>query len=144
MHGIDTRSAMELLHNLFAVETEFVASGAGDARALGRAFHPEVVVHEPQSLPYAGEWHRLEGIAALFRRMHETWSEMNVHEMTAARLGDTVLMTCRITLVARRNGARIEQPFAEVLRFEDGLLRDGTPFYFDTGAIAAALAASPQ
>lgn len=138
MQDAQASSAMALLKRLFDAETACLESG--DSTVLRGVFHPDVVVHEPASLPYAGEWRGLDGIAALFRRMSETWSEMSVQNMTAARADDTVLMTCRLTLVARRNGTRIEQPFAEALRFEDGMLRDGIPFYHDTGALVAALA----
>jgi ketosteroid isomerase-like protein len=48
-------------------------------------------------------------------------------------------MSCTISLVARANGATVRQPFAEVLRFRDGRLLEGTPFYYDTNEILSAL-----
>jgi hypothetical protein len=47
-------------------------------------------------------------------------------------------MTCTLHLTSRARGTMITQPFAEVLRFKDERLIDGTPFYYDIGEIAAA------
>ena len=135
----DQGSALEVLGRMFEVELRFLASPTNDARRLAEAFHPDVVVHEPRSLPYAGDWRGLDGIAALLRKMSEVWSDIAVDDMEAARSGDTIFMSCRLRLVARAGGATLERPFAEVLRFRDGLLLDGTPFYHDTAEIAALL-----
>lgn len=135
----DQSIALQLLQRMFEVEMHFLKSDEKDPKMLASAFHPEVVVHEPASLPYAGDWRGLEGIGALFLKMREVWSDMGVEGMEAVRSGDTVFMTCTLRLTTRATGATIEQPFAEVLRFEDRLLRDGTPFYYDTAAIVAAL-----
>ena len=130
---------MQLLQRMFEVEMNFMKSDAHDVQTLADAFHPDVVVHEPASLPYAGDWRGLEGLGALFHRMNEVWSAMSVDDLEALGSGDTVLMTCRLTLTARSNAVRITQPFAEVLRFQDNLLIDGTPFYHDTSAIMNAI-----
>ncbi|WP_225768144.1 nuclear transport factor 2 family protein [Inquilinus sp. Marseille-Q2685] len=131
---------MQLLDRMFAVEMAFLTAETEDPGALAVAFHPDVVVHEPQSLPYAGDWRGFAGIGALFRRMREVWSDVGVERMEAIRSGDTVFMTCTLNLTARGSGEAISQPFAEVLRFRDDLLIDGLPFYHDTGALAALLA----
>ncbi|WP_244483435.1 nuclear transport factor 2 family protein [Mesorhizobium sp. 1M-11] len=133
----DCTDAMPLLERMFEVELGFLRSEEKDVESLARAFHPDVVVHEPASLPYAGDWKGLEGIAALLGRMSEVWSDMAVADMTAARVEDTVFMACTLKLTSRATGAVIEQPFAEVLHFRNGLLLDGTPFYYDTAGIVA-------
>lgn len=132
-------SAMELLERMFAVELRFLQQEEADLGLLATAFHPDVVVHEPASLPYAGDWRGLDGVGRLFRTMRETWSDLSVDGLQAAKTGDTVFMTCSLRLTTRGSGKTIIQPFAEVLRFEGGRLIEGTPFYFDTAAIKAAL-----
>lgn len=136
----DQHAAMQLLERMFEVEMAFLSAETEDLGALATAFHPDVVVHEPQSLPYAGEWRGHAGVGALFRRMREVWSNIGVDGLEAVRSGDTVFMTCTLHLTARRSGEAVSQPFAEVLRFRDGLLLDGLPFYYDTGALSALLA----
>jgi ketosteroid isomerase-like protein len=136
---VDPRSAMQLLERMFDAEMRFLQAEPDDIQVLAGAFHSDVVVHEPASLPYAGLWKGLAGVADLFRKMGEAWSDVRVEGLEAARAGDTVFMRCTIHLTARHDGTRIEQLFADVLRFHNGLLIEGTPFYYDTRALNAAL-----
>ena len=116
-------TALQLLERMFEVEMKFIRLESNDVEALAKAFHSDVVVHEPASLPYPGDWKGLEGVGALFGKMREVWSDMRVDDLTAAREGDTA----------------ITQPFVEVLRFQDERLIEGTPFYYDTSEIVSAL-----
>jgi|SRR5688572_16751175 ketosteroid isomerase-like protein len=134
--------AMELLTRMFDVELRFLRSDTPDIRMLATAFHPDVVVHEPKSLPYAGDWTGFEGIGALFRRMREVWSDLRVEQLEATRDGDVVFMACTIDLTSCATGASITQPFAEVLRFKNDRLIEGTPFYYDTAEILTAIGKS--
>jgi ketosteroid isomerase-like protein len=136
----DHTSATRLLERMFDVELRFVGSDAADVALLASAFHSDVVVHEPKSLPYAGDWRGLDGIGALFRKMREVWSNLAVDDLEATREGDTVFMACTLHLTSRATGATITQPFAEVLRFREERLIEGTPFYYDTAEIVAAVA----
>ena len=135
----DRRTAMELLERMFEVEMRFVKSDANDLDQLADAFHPDVVIHEQGSLAYPGDWVGLEGVGKLLRRMRDVWSDLGVDGLEAARVGDTVFMACTLSLTSRANGTTIKQPFAETLHFADDLLIDGTPFYYDTAEIVAAL-----
>ncbi|HTV69362.1 MAG TPA: nuclear transport factor 2 family protein [Rhizobiaceae bacterium] len=132
--------AEALLANMFDVEMRFMEAGSNDLSLLATAFHPDVTIHEPASLPYCGDWSGLDGLARLFRRMGETWDGMTVQSMIAAQRGDIVLMSCDIVMTSRTTRKTVAQPFAERLVFRDGLLLEGTPFYYDTAEIAAALA----
>lgn len=132
-------TAMQLLERMFEVEMKFIRSGSDDVEALAEAFHPDVVVHEPASLPYPGEWEGLKGVGALFDKMREVWSDMRVEGLTAAREGDTVFMACTLHLTCRTSEVSIKQPFAEVLRFQGERLIEATPFYYDTSEIISAL-----
>ena len=135
-------SAMELLTRMFDVELRFLRSDTPDLRMLATAFHPDVVVHEPKSLPYAGDWTGFEGTGALFRRMREVWSDLRVEQLEATRDGDVVFMACTIDLTSRATGVSITQPFAEVLRFKNDRLIEDTPFYYDTAEILTAIGES--
>lgn len=132
-------TAMQLLERMFEVELKFIRSGSDDVDALAEAFHPNVVVHEPGSLPYPGDWKGLDGVGALFHKMREVWSDMRVEGLTAAREGDIVFMACTLHLTCRTSGVAIKQPFAEVLQFQGERLVEATPFYYDTSEIVSAL-----
>jgi hypothetical protein len=49
---------------MFEVELRFLQSDKPDLRMPATAFHPDVVVREHKSLPYAGDWTGFEGIGA--------------------------------------------------------------------------------
>jgi ketosteroid isomerase-like protein len=131
--------AMQLLERMFEVEMKFIRSGSNNVEALAEAFHSDVVIHEPASLPYPGDWKGLDGVGALFGKMREVWSDMRVEDLTTARDGDTVFMACTLHMTSRTTGVAITQPFAEVLQFHDERLIEGTPFYYDTSEIVSAL-----
>ena len=111
-----------------------------DVNLLAQAFHPRVVVHEPTSLPYAGKWTGLDGVAKLMDRMKQCFSDVQVKNLRCAGSPDMLLASCELCLTARPTGISIRQPFVEVLRFDNGLLIEGTPHYFDTNEIRQALA----
>ena len=106
-------TSAQLLERMFAVERRFLRSDSGTAGLLATAFHPDVVIHEPASLPYPGDWCGLEGVTALFRAMRETWSDIRAEDMRSARDGDTVFMACTLHLTSRATGRSTTQPFAE-------------------------------
>ena len=140
MPDADTHAAaLRLLEPMFAAEFAYMRSDPPDATLLEAAFDPEVVVHEPGSLPYAGDWRGLDDVAALIRLMGETWSQMTLEGLVAVRDGDLVFLSCTLRLVSRATGRSIEQPFAEALRFRGGRLLEGRPFYFDTAALLATI-----
>ena len=66
---------------------------------------------------------------------------MQMADIEATMSGDVLFMTGRLTLTSRSTGKTILQPFAEVLRLKGGKLLDGTPFYYDTAEIQAAIGA---
>ncbi len=131
--------AMGILTRMFAAEMQFMKSAHEDFAGIAGIFHQEIVVHEPASLPYAGDWRGHTSLGALFKSMHDVWSLMNVEDMRATIDGDTLFMCCILVATARRSGKEVRQPFAEVLRIKDGLVIEGTPYYYDTAAICAAL-----
>ena len=56
-HGPDEQpTSAQLLTRLFEVERRFLRSDSGTADLLITAFDPDVVIHEPASLPYPGDW----------------------------------------------------------------------------------------
>jgi ketosteroid isomerase-like protein len=131
--------AMAILTRMFTAEMQFMESAHNDLSGIAAIFHPDIVVHEPASLPYAGDWRGHESLGLLFKSMHEVWSFINVEDMRATIDGETLFMFCTLVTTARKSGKEIRQPFAEVLKIKDGLVVEGTPFYYDTATICAAL-----
>lgn len=127
------------VERMFATEFTFMSQGGTDTSLLMDAFHPQVVIHEPRYLPYAGNWKGISGTADLMRTMNTVWSDLTVSDLEVYGDGESVLLACHLCMVARSGGQTVKQPFAERLRFADGKLIEGTPFYFDTAEILAVL-----
>ncbi|PAP99907.1 hypothetical protein CIT25_22975 [Mesorhizobium mediterraneum] len=94
------RTAMELLENMFEVEMRFLQSGPASLDTLASAFHAEIVVHEPQSLPYRGhsvgfpinnatrlkhERVLIGGLANLWIRQCNSYSQRDIPSCAIAR-----------------------------------------------------------
>ncbi|MFB5760799.1 nuclear transport factor 2 family protein [Paenibacillus medicaginis] len=131
--------AMEILNRMFAVEMEFMRSDGSDFSGIKSAFHPDIVVHEPVSLPYPGDWCGYEGLGRLFKIMHNTWSSMNTENILATLDGDTLFMGCTLVARTRQSEIEVRLPFAQILKMKDGLVIEAFPYYFDTAMINAAL-----
>ena len=131
--------AMEILNRMFSAEMEFMRSDGNDFSGLISAFHPDIVVHEPASLPYPGDWCGYEELGRLFNTMHNTWSSMNVENMAATLDGDTLFMGCILVAKARQSEKEVRLPFAQILKIKDDLVIEAFPYYFDTALINAAL-----
>ncbi len=134
----DHMTARQLLDRMFEAEMACLAH-SGDTRFLAEAFDTEVVVREPESLPYRGEWRGHDGVGALFKAMNRVWSSIAVEDMRCARDEDRVFMACTLRLTARTRNVTVSQPFAQSLRFRQGLLLEAIPFYYDTAALIEAL-----
>lgn len=133
-------AAAALLDRMFEAEFGFMSSPDDGLDRLAEIFHVDCRIYEPASLPYAGVWHGLAGVAKLIRSMGQAWSDMAIEKRSATLSGDMLYMRCNLSLTARETGVTLIQPFAEVLRLADDRVIEGTPFYFDTCALTAALA----
>ena len=131
-------SARAMLDRMFRTEMAFMKAADRNPEALVEAFHPLVVIHEPRSLPYGGDWIGLTGVARLMRQMGELFSGMEIQDLTCSGSPESLHVYCTLRMSIRATSVTLVQPFAEVLRFEDGRLIEGTPFYFDTSALVEA------
>jgi ketosteroid isomerase-like protein len=136
-------SSMQILEKMFDVEMAFMASKANDSAILAEAFHPDVVVHEPTSVPYAGDWRGLAGLAELMHVMSDTFSTFEVENLTCFGPPASMHVSCTLRMVSRKTGISVTQRFAQLLRFQEGLLIEATPVDFDTDEIRAALGVTP-
>lgn len=63
---------------------------------------------------------------------------MAVEDLNCSGSLAKLYVSCTLHMTSRATGLSITQPFAQILRFEDDLLIEGTPFYFDTAEIQTA------
>jgi len=97
----NSTKATEILNRMFETEMEFMRSDGNDFSGIKSAFHPGIVVQEPASLPYPGDWCGFEELGRLFKTMYNTCSSMNIENMLATLDGDTLFMGCNLVATAR-------------------------------------------
>ena len=112
----------------------FVEKFLGEDLEGALAFiHPEVVAHEPESLPYGGEYRGKDGFLEL---MTKIWGTVSV-EATPLGMhdaGDTIVAVYQGKFTSRDSGKSVEMPVSEVYGFTDGLISSANIFYKDSKA----------
>jgi uncharacterized protein len=99
--------------------------------------HPDMVLHEAESLPYGGEYHGPDGFRKLFDVVY------GLFEVTATvETHDAGTFCCAIahcTFTSRQTGRSTDLPIVENYYVENGLITRVDIYYKDTAAVLALL-----
>lgn len=112
-------------------------AGARDWDGVEALMHPDVVIHEAASLPFAGEWRGKDALQRLSVAMYGTWEEASVeiHDVTSGAEWGVVILT--LTMTSKKTGNTFSQTLCEAGRFSEGLLIEHRIHYFDAAQIAS-------
>jgi ketosteroid isomerase-like protein len=125
---------VETIRNLFRGVEE------RDLRTYLAAGHPEVVIREPGSLPYGGEYHGLEGLRQHAAGWMRTWAPLQPEEerkldATLIDAGDHVIARWRLRARAPFGDEMLDMPMVGIYELRDGKLVGAQMFYSDTAAV---------
>lgn len=109
-----------------------VAAGKGDLETLKTLLHPEFRIVEADGLPYAGTRHGAEALVGLVKEVFATWVDCKVKVRQFAAEGEYVFVLADMSGRGRADVEAFQMPIVEVYRFQDGLIIEVRPFYFDT------------
>lgn len=109
------------------------AMQAGDLDGVLALIHPDIEVHEPESLPYGGTWRGRDGFTDLITTIMGI-AEMGITAHTAHETADGVILAMDVSFTSRNTGDVLRTRVVEVDRVEDGMLRDVDVFYKDVKA----------
>jgi ketosteroid isomerase-like protein len=114
----------------------YALAGARDWAGVEALMHPDVVIHEAASLPFAGEWRGKDALQRLSVAMYGTWAEASVeiHDITSGKEWAVVVLT--LTMTSKKTGNTFSQTLCEAGRIEGGLLKEHRIHYFDAAQIA--------
>ena len=131
----------QVLLKFYAAEEKYLATGGEDFSEIASTLDPECVMHQPQSLPYAGEWHGHDGFERWMEAFGDTWASLAVENPTFYPSGANHIFV-RSTVVARakRTGTDITWPLLQMITIRDGRILEIQPFHWDTVPIATAAA----
>lgn len=128
------------LLRFYEAETAYLASEHRDFAVIAATLDPECVLHQPESLPYGGEWRGAKGFEAWMVAFGEAWSELEVIDPQFFPSGpDSIFVRSHVVAVARRSKTRAEWNLLQHFRIRDGRILELRPFHWDTNILVAAL-----
>mgnify|MGYP002780480046 CR=1 FL=1 len=108
-----------------------------DWAAVEALIHPDFVLYEAASLPFAGEWRGKDALQRCAAAMYGTWTDTKL-EILDCTGGEThAVMVIRLTMQPTDGSEPFTQTICEAGTFEDGLLRTLRIHYFDAAEVAA-------
>jgi hypothetical protein len=127
--------------NKATIQRLYDAANAMDVPTIQGLLADDIVLLQAPTLPHGGEFHGVEAAMGGIGKMFETFdlTEIKVHQLAAD--GDPVVAVINLIGKYRTNGAPLDMPVRECFRLRDGKVYELQPFYYDTGALAAAAAA---
>ncbi|MEE4201343.1 nuclear transport factor 2 family protein [Erythrobacter sp.] len=117
----------------------FAHAGRGEWDVIEPHFSDDLVIHEPASLPYGGEWRGRDALRRLYAHVMEYWEDPEVVVEAITQGGDHAVAVLSFAMTARSTGRRIATHVTEVSRMEGGKLAEMRIHYFDTAALLEAL-----
>jgi ketosteroid isomerase-like protein len=103
--------------------------------------HAKFAVRESDALPYAGVYHGIEGFRSLARLIFvESFEDFQVEPQSYSEGDDHVVLLAAISGVGKKSGIPFSSQVAEIYWFENGLIKEIQPFYWDTKLINDVLA----
>ncbi len=125
----------------YAAEADYSATRSKSSRqGLLETLHPNIILYQPESLPYGGQWNGGEGFGRWLDAFVSTWTDITPLNPGFHTCGeDTLVATVTMSATARSTGAHIEMPMCQVIQFSDDLPIEWRNFAWDTARMCDAL-----
>lgn len=130
----------EAMNRFYDAEARFAMSGSDSDRAsLLVTLHEDIVLHQPETLPYGGTYRGREAFADWLGKFMDAWVTVTPTDPNFYTVGDMLISTVTMQATARHTLRKIAMPMCQVVRFADGLPIDWRNFAWDTAVMRAAL-----
>jgi uncharacterized protein len=111
-----------------------------DRSALLETLHRDIVLYQPESLPYGGEWRGREAFGEWLDAFVGAWAEVTPTDpVLYACENDVLVTTVTMRARARATGIEIAMPICQVIRFAGELPIEWRNFAWDTAVMLDAL-----
>lgn len=140
-HRMEESPAFQSLMRFYGAEGRYSASGdAIDRTALLETLHSDIVLYQPESLPYGGVWRGREAFGEWLDAFVETWTNVTPTDPVFHVCGnDMLISTVTMRASARSTGMEIVMPMCQVIRFSENLPIEWRNFAWDTARMNDAL-----
>lgn len=129
------------LMRFYEAEARYSSSGRiADRESMLTTLHPDIVLYQPESLPYGGQWKGRDGFGSWLDAFVATWTNIKPADPVFHLCGDeTLVSTVTMHATARSTGVHVEMPMCQVIRFSDDLPIEWRNFAWDTARMLDAL-----
>lgn len=125
------------------VERIYQLSGTGQWDEVDGMLTDDFVIHEAESLPFAGHYHGKTALQDLYGKVFGFWDDASLETGDICVGQDHAVVMVVVTATSRHNGERLRMPLTEVFHLRGDKFCGITPYYFDTAAIARATGMIP-
>ncbi len=122
---------------LDASRSMYDAVARGDWATVETFMADDLVIHEPPSLPYGGEWRGRDAMQRLYAHVMGYWDDPKVEwiDLLGGKSHSVALL--HLTMTPKKGGQRFSQHVAEVTTFNGaGKMADMRIHYFDADEVA--------
>lgn len=117
---------------------QFIAAfEQGETEVQYSLVHQNIVFHSPESLPYGGKWHGIDGWQKMKQAIVAVWSELDltIRQVIGAENDDCFIIIADLKARSRETGNTYEAEVMEKWVWQDGLLTLVRPYYWDTAKV---------
>ncbi len=118
------------------VESLYAAMRDGDIPAAAALLDPDVVLHEPPSLPYSGVHHGFDAVVAVMGQASAVLDVGNVQVEQIFADADRVVALIEVPIRAATDSRIRSMSLAECFRLQAGKIVEIRPFYWNAAALA--------
>lgn len=120
--------------NRAKVERFYQFALAGDTAGINSLLHPQFIGYEADGLPYAGTYHGVEGWWHLVQTVYSTWKDFTpeIQYIMTDDSGQRVGAMLKISGADITSGEKFQSTLFELWGFQDGLISEVRPYYWDT------------
>jgi uncharacterized protein len=129
------------LMRFYAAEARYSASGDPiDRAALLDNLHPDIILYQPDTLPYGGIWRGREAFGQWLDIFVRTWADIMPTDPAFHICGSaTLISTVMMRATAASSGRSIAMPMCQIIRFSGEMPVEWRNFAWDTAQMMAAL-----
>ncbi len=99
---------------------------------------PDFVLHQAESLPYAGVYRGVEGVKKFFSVFFQIWQTFHSDKIEYFSLDDERVLALSQVRATAKTGHQIDMPMAQVFSVRNGRILEARPFYWDTAEVKRA------
>lgn len=128
-------------HDSAQVVREFYRAGrAGELDIVRSLLADDVVLVEPNSMPYRGSYHGPDAVVQVQMDLYTKYYEFSSFELTSViGNGENAAAQVKVAGVARATGRSIETSAVEWFVVRSGQITSITPYHYDTVGMLKAL-----